>query len=80
MYKPAAVLSLVLLASGITSTTALHNIVGCGEFKTSDYCLPAVECYWCEKGDDTSSQSTSGECMEFDTWIASCPRADLASV
>ena len=65
-----------------TSVAQESNVVGCSVFKQSDLCSPSLECFWCEhpKGNGDFVQETAGECMEFDTWIDSCPDADLAPV
>jgi len=65
-----------------TSVAQESNVVGCSVFKQSDLCSPSLECFWCEhrKGNGDFVQETAGECMEFDTWIDSCPDADLAAV
>ncbi|KAL7486411.1 hypothetical protein ACHAW6_012012, partial [Cyclotella cf. meneghiniana] len=70
---PLTLLFLVAIAS-----RAEELVVGCGVFKQSDLCIPALECFWCDKpkGADTST----GECMEFDAWIDSCPNAVLRHI
>ena len=65
------------------SSEAKEGIVGCGAFKQSDLCIPALECFWCDhpkqggiRGD--FAKELSGECMEFDAWIDSCPNYDAS--
>jgi hypothetical protein len=66
---------------------AIENIVGCGAFKQSDLCIPALECFWCEHPKkkaglraESFDKGATGECMEFDSWIDSCPNTEFAAV
>ncbi|KAL3798784.1 hypothetical protein ACHAWO_012028 [Cyclotella atomus] len=78
-------LLLFLLGSALEHSYAIENVVGCGVFKQSELCIPALECFWCEhpkaglRG-ESFDKETTGECMEFDSWIDSCPNADLAAL
>ncbi|KAL3785482.1 hypothetical protein HJC23_008292 [Cyclotella cryptica] len=57
---------------------AEEAFVGCGVFKRSDLCIPALECFWCYN--PTGANISTGECMEFDAWIDSCPNAILRDI
>ncbi len=50
------------------------HVIGCKAFTEVEFCLPSLECYWCE----SIGENNSGECMEFDAWINSCPDSIVA--
>lgn len=54
---------------GTSMVIEKNNTIGCKSFKEVEFCLPALECYWC----DSIGENSYGECMEFDEWINSCP-------
>lgn len=65
---------------GVTWAVETETFVGCGVFKESDLCSPALECFWCgSPGVAIGQAEQTGECMEFDAWIHSCPDAAVAT-